>query len=135
MFKVIGFGYDFHSSINPFHANPLAVVWGMGGGGFCPPPLISQPLVGLEGCFLVRCASIKDLSIVKRMQKISQKIRPIGRQKCFRGIFFALISGKNYFENRSKSQALDGKNASEAFFGLNFTKKLFLQFKVIKKLK
>ena len=37
----------------------------------CPPP-ITQPLMGLEGSFLVQCASIKDLSIEKRILKIAQ---------------------------------------------------------------
>ena len=47
---------------------------------------------------MVPCASIKDLSIEKRILKIAQKYG-VGWQKCFRD-----------------------------FFGLNFAKNLFLQF-------
>ena len=54
--------YRIGESINPFHTNPLAVVCGMGEVGEfrSPPPLKSQHLMGLEGCFFAQCASIKD---------------------------------------------------------------------------
>ena len=76
--------------VNPFHTNPLAIVCGMGGGGF-RPPLISQPLMGLEGCFLVQCAFIKDLSTEKKILKITQKIRPRAA-KTLQKHFLVLIS-------------------------------------------
>ena len=47
---------------------------------------------------MVQCASIKDLSIEKRILKIAKKIRPRA-EKYFRGIFLALISRKICFYN------------------------------------
>ena len=86
---------------NPFHINPLAVVCGTGGGeaDSAPLPLISQPLMELEGCFfLVSCASIKDLSIEKRILKVAQKIRP-GAAKMLQRHSFSLNFAKICFYN------------------------------------
>ena len=48
--------------------------------------------MGLEGCFLVWCATIKDLSIEKRILKKAKKIRPRAAkmlQRHFIGLIFA----------------------------------------------
>ena len=82
---------------NPFPTNPLVVVCGMGG-GLIRPPIISQPLKGLEGWFFSMMC-IYPRSIIR----------------------------KRNFENRSKNKAKSGKNASEAFFGL-ISWNFFLQF-------
>ena len=92
----------------------MAVVCGMRGGGRIPPPsLISQPLMGLEGCFLVHCAFIQDLSKEKKTFEIAQKIRPRA-EKMLQMYFLALFLLKICFYNFEVSFGYDGVKIGES---------------------